>query len=183
MDEEQAIQRLKNGDIVGLEILVARYQLKAVRTAYLITSDPDLAEDIVQDTFIKIIRSINGFDTTRPFEPWFLRCVINASIKIMRRTAHQTPVNEETGEMELARLFEQSESVEAQIESREVQNQLWDAIQRLSTRQRAVIVQRYYLGMSETEMAQDANSAIGTIKWLLNAARKRLRSMLLRDIL
>ena len=61
MDEQQAIQRLKNGDISGLEFLVMRYQVKAVRTAYLITRDLGLAEDIVQDSFIQAFRAIHGF--------------------------------------------------------------------------------------------------------------------------
>ncbi|MBU4225438.1 MAG: hypothetical protein KKC71_06415 [Chloroflexi bacterium] len=69
MDESQAIQRLKRGDIGGLEFLVHRYQLKAVRTAYLITRDPQTAEDVVQDTFLQSYRSIARFDGTRPFEP------------------------------------------------------------------------------------------------------------------
>ena len=183
MDEAQAIQRLKKGELAGLEILVARYQLRAVRTAYLITGDPDLAEDIVQDAFIKVIRSIRGFDDARPFEPWFLRSVTNASLKTLQKSTRHVQVDEDIDENLLTRLVEQEESVEAQVESREVQNQLWDAMKTLSPRQRAVIVQRYYLGMSEAEMAQDANSAAGTIKWLLNAARERLRSLLLRKTL
>ncbi len=67
MDEQNAIQQLKNGDISGLEILVARYQVKAVRTAYLITFDHDLAQDIAQDAFVQVFRSIHAFDATRPF--------------------------------------------------------------------------------------------------------------------
>ena len=181
MDEQLAIQRLRNGDIGGLEILVARYQVKAVRTAYLITGDPDLAEDIVQDAFVRTFRSIRGFDATRPFEPWFLRSVVNASLKMMQKSARQVHVGEESDETVLAKLVAQVESIEAQVESREVQNELWDAMQRLSPRQRTVIVQRYYLGMSEAEMVQDTGSAAGTIKWLLNAARERLRYLLLRN--
>lgn len=181
MDEQQAIQRLKNGDIGGLEILVMRYQMKAVRTAYLITRDPDLAEDIVQDAFVKVCRSIRGFDATRPFEPWFLRSVVNASLKVMQKSTRQVQVDEESDETVLAKLAVQVESIEGQVESREVQNQLWDAMGKLSPRQRTVIVQRYYLEMSESEMAQDAGSAAGTIKWLLNAARERLRCLLLRN--
>ncbi len=50
MDDSQAIQRLKDGDIGGLEYLVVRYQAKAVRAAYLVTYDETLAEDVVQDT-------------------------------------------------------------------------------------------------------------------------------------
>ena len=54
-------------------------------------------------------------------------------------------------------------------------------MQKLSPRQRAVIVQRYFLGMSESEMAQESDAAAGTIKWLLNAARERMRGLLERS--
>jgi RNA polymerase sigma-70 factor (ECF subfamily) len=67
------------------------------------------------------------------------------------------------------------------VESIEVQNQIWDAMQKLSPRQRAVIVQRYFLEMSEKEMAVEAGSAVGTVKWMLNTARKRLRDLMERS--
>jgi RNA polymerase sigma-70 factor (ECF subfamily) len=167
VDEKQAIQQLKNGDISGLEFLVACYQVKAVRTAYLITRDPGLAEDIVQDSFLQAYRSIRGFDSARSFEPWFMRSVVNASVKAG-----------DDAEDLFSQLVEQAELVEAQVESIEVQNQIWDAMQKLSPRQRAVIVQRYFLDMSEKEMAEEAGSAVGTVKWMLNAARERLRGLL-----
>ena len=181
MDEQQAIQHLKSGDIGGLEFLVMRYQVKAVRTAYLITRDPGLAEDIVQDSFVRAFHSIRGFNETRPFEPWFLRSVINASIKMMQRSARQVQVREESDETVLAELAASVESAEKQVESIEIQNQIWDAMQKLSPRQRAVVVQRYFLEMSEKEMAEEAGSAVGTIKWMLNAARERLRGLLERS--
>lgn len=178
MDEKQAIQRLKDGDISGLEFLVACHQVKAVRTAYLITRDLGLAEDIVQDSFLQAFRSIRGFDATRPFEPWFLRSVVNASVKTMQRSARQVQVGDESDEDLLAELAQRVESVEVQVESIEVQKQIWDAMQKLSPRQRAVVVQRYFLEMSEKEMAEAAGSAVGTVKWMLNAARERLRGLL-----
>lgn len=178
VDEKQAIQRLKNGDISGLEFLVMRHQVKAVRTAYLITRDLGLAEDVVQDSFIQAFRAIRGFDATRPFEPWFLRSVANASVKIMQKSARQVQVGDEADEALLAELAQRVESVESQVESIEVQNQIWDAMQKLSPRQRAVVVQRYFLEMSEKEMAEEAGSAVGTVKWMLNAARERLRGLL-----
>jgi len=176
--EQDAIQRLKQGDSNGLEYLVARHQLKAVRTAYLITRDKGLAEDVVQECFIRSFRLIHNFDTTRPFEPWFMRSVVNASVKVMQRSARQVQVGDEADETIFAELIASAESVETQVESIEVQNRIWDAMQELSPRQRAVIVQRYFLEMTEKEMAEDAGSAAGTIKWLLNAARKRLRVLL-----
>jgi DNA-directed RNA polymerase specialized sigma24 family protein len=54
-------------------------------------------------------------------------------------------------------------------------------MQKLSPRQRAVIVQRYFLEMNEKEMAEASGSAVGTVKWMLNAARKRLRDLLERS--
>jgi RNA polymerase sigma-70 factor, ECF subfamily len=178
MDEKKAIQRLKDGEIGGLEFLVYRYQVKAVRTAYLITRDLGLAEDIVQDAFLHTYRAIRSFNTTLPFEPWFLRSVVNASVKLMQKTERQVQFGDETDESVLVELGKRFDSVESQTELAEIQDQIWDAMQKLSPRQRAVIVQRYYLEMSETEMAKESNTAAGTIKWLLNAARKRLRNLL-----
>lgn len=176
MDEQQAIQRLKNGDISGLEYLVMTYQVKALRAAFLITRDTALAEDVVHDAFIHVFHSIGSYDTTRPFEPWFMRSVVNASVKTVQKSARQIEVGEE--ETVLADLAQRVESVESQVESIEVQDQIWAALQKLSPRQRAVTVQKYFLAMSEAEMADQSDTAQGTIKWLLNAARERLRELL-----
>lgn len=178
MDEQQAIQRLKNGDISGLEHLVAHHQVKAVRAAFLITRDAGLAEDIVHDAFIHVYHAIGSFDAGRPFEPWFMRSVVNASVKMLQRSARQVEVGEEADEILLADLAGRVDSVESQVESLQVQDQIWAALQKLSPRQRAVIVQKYFLGMSEAEMAEQSDTAKGTIKWLLNAARERLRELL-----
>jgi RNA polymerase sigma-70 factor, ECF subfamily len=178
MDEQEAIRRLKEGEIGGLEFLVHCYQLKAVRTAYMITRDIGLAEDVVQDSFLQVYRSIRSFDAARPFEPWFLRSVINASVKLLQKTALQVQLGDEDGESALLELVTRFDSVESLVESSEVQVQIWNAMQKLSPRQRAVIVQRYYLEMSEAEMAAGSGTAPGTVKWLLNAARQRLRSLL-----
>lgn len=175
MDEQQAIRRLKNGDIGGLEFLVMRYQTKALRVAYLITGDQPTAEDIVQDCFIHIFRAIQHFDASRPFEPWFMRSVVNASVKRMhRRPEMQYAADDAAWEQ----LTGNTVSAETEVESSEAQQQIWEMMQRLSPRQRAVIVQRYFLGMSEKEMAAESGTTVGTIKWLLNAARERLRHLL-----
>jgi len=115
---------------------------------------------------------------TRPFEPWFMRSVVNASVKMMQRSARQVQVGDDADEWLLVELIASGESVETQVESIEVQDQIWEAMQKLSPRQRAVIVQRYFLEMNEKEMADESGAAVGTIKWLLNAARQRLRMLL-----
>jgi RNA polymerase sigma-70 factor, ECF subfamily len=178
MDEQQAIQTLKRGDIRGLEFLVTHYQVKAIRTAYLITRDPHLAQDVAQDVFLQVYRGIGGFDSKRPFEPWFMRSIVNAALKAAQKTAKQFPAGLDEEDAWLQNWLVDQEPVEAQIESAESEQKIWDAMRELSPRQRAVIVQRYFLDMSEKEMAAELETAPGTVKWLLNAARERLRSLL-----
>ena len=178
MDEQTAIGAMKKGDIAGLEVLVQRYQLKAVRTAYLITRDPHLAEDVAQEAFIQAFRAMRSFDTTRAFEPWFLRSVVNAALKAAYKVAKKTTIDSEEAQERFETLIGQADSAEQAWLSVEAKNEIRAALDQLSPRQRAAIVQRYYLGMSEKEMAEQLDAAPGTVKWLLNTARARLRSLL-----
>lgn len=178
MDDVQAVRCLKRGEIGGLEVLVARYQGKAVETAFLITQDGALAEDVVQDVFVRIYRRIRRFDENRSFKPYLMRSVVNAALDAVEKEAkwvHHT-MDEDTGELE--EMICQAASVEDQVEFAQLKQEILAALARLPARQRAAIVQRYYLEMSEKEMAEVLESTPGTIKWLLNAARARLRTLL-----
>ena len=176
MDDMQAIRRLKRGDLGGLEILMEQYQVRAARAAFLITRDEALAQDVVQETFIRISDRIRQFDESQPFEPYLIRSVIHAALNAVRGSGKFTSLDDEPGEVE--NLLDRVASVESQVESTQLQHQVLEALAKLSPRQRAVIVQRYYLQMSEREMALALDTAPGTVKWLLNAARERLRQLL-----
>lgn len=177
MDETQAaVQRLKRGDIGGLEILFARHQVRAARTAFLILQDEAAAQDLVQETFLRIYQRIRYFDETQPFEPYLLKSVVHAALNAARRTTKMVPLDSDLSEIES--LLDGSDPPEAQIEASQRSEQILSALNKLSPRQRAVIVQRYYLEMSEQEMSVSLQAAPGTIKWLLNAARTRLRALL-----
>ena len=176
MDDTRAIRRLKHGDIGGLEILMEQYQVKAARAAFLITHDESVAQDVVQEMFIRICERIHQFDESRPFEPYLLRSVIHASLNAVRGSGKFTSLDDESGEIE--NLLDRAASVESQVESTQLQHEILNALSKLSPRQRAVIVQRYYLEMSEQEMALALDAAPGTVKWLLNAARARLQTLL-----
>ncbi len=178
MPDKESIRRLKNGDIGGLETLIARYQLKAVRAAYFIVQDEPTAEDIVQDTFLHIYDCIRYFDESRPFEPYLMRSVINTAFNVARKCERSTTPGNDGSLDGLDRLLSRADSVENQIEFTEIKSQILEAIASLPARQRAAVVQRYYLEMSEQEMAAALGAAPGTVKWLLNAARNRLRALL-----
>jgi len=179
MNESDAISLLKHGDINGLEWLVLSYQTRAVRIAYLITRDIPLSEDIVQDAFVHAYQVIDQFDDRRPFAPWFMRSVVNSALKKARNQARQVPIDPKGNDRGLQILLEiKSKSPEDQAESSEFQRIIWDAMGKLTPRQRAAIVQRYFLEMSEKEMVRELGSPIGTVKWLLNSARSKLRALL-----
>ena len=176
-DEVQAVRCLKSGDIGGLELLIARYQGKALRTAFLVTQDESLAEDVVQDAFVHFFQRARGFDEARPFEPYFLRSVVNNALNALQReNKGNYPMGQETHALEA--LLDQAASVEEQVEFNALKQQILVALSGLAPRQRAVIVQRYYLQMTEKEMSAALDAPRGTVKWLLNVARERLRSLL-----
>jgi RNA polymerase sigma-70 factor, ECF subfamily len=176
MDDTQPIRRLKRGDLGGLEILMQRYQVKATRAAFLITQDEASAQDAVQETFIRIYQRIHQFDESHRFEPYLMRSVVNASLNMVRGSSRFTLLDDDSNQLE--DLFDRAASVESQVEFSQLQHEILNALSKLSPRQRAVIVQRYYLGMNEKEMALTLDAAPGTVKWLLNAARERLRYLL-----
>jgi RNA polymerase sigma-70 factor (ECF subfamily) len=176
MDDWQAIQRLKSGDIGGLEVLVSRYQAKALRVAFLITHDEGLAEDVVQEMFVRLYRRIGQFDSTRPFEPYLLRSVANAALNVARKEDRQVSLDSDPKQVE--QLLTQAASVESEVEYRQLKQEIIQALSRLEPRQRAVVVQRYYLEMSEKEMAAALDAPPGTVKWLLSAARAKLRDLI-----
>jgi RNA polymerase sigma-70 factor, ECF subfamily len=177
IEDLQAIRRLKRGDISGLECLIARYQGKALRTAFLITHNEPMAEDIVQDVFVRFYQRAKHFDETRPFEPYFMRSVINTALNLVEREQRgRSFADEDTSELE--ELLEQTASVEEQVEFNTLKWQIGESLAKLPPRQRAVIIQRYYLDMNEKEMSEALDAPPGTVKWLLNAARTRLRALL-----
>jgi RNA polymerase sigma-70 factor, ECF subfamily len=178
MDELQAVLRIKNGDLSGLEFLISRYQNKAVRTAYLVTRDEPMAEDVVQDAFIRFYERVQQFDENRLFEPYFMVSVTHAALNMVLKEKRILPLKEDVDEADLEVLMIRSLSVESEVEQTQLRNEMLVLLARLSPRQRAVVVQRYYLGMSEKEMSDASQSAPGTIKWMLNAARNRLRGLL-----
>jgi RNA polymerase sigma-70 factor, ECF subfamily len=180
MEEAEAVARLKQGDISGLEALVRRHQVQAVRTAFLITRDRALAEDIVQAAFVRGYERIEQFDTGRPFGPWFLRSVANDALKAASRSERWVSLEVSDGaEAVLADLLADPNPGPADlVEAADTRRAVWEALGILPPTQRAATVLRYYLGLSEAEVAEELACPPGTVKWRLHAARKRLRRLL-----
>ncbi|MGI8911698.1 MAG: RNA polymerase sigma factor [Rubrobacteraceae bacterium] len=176
MNERRAIERLKGGDVGGLEYLVRAHQIRAVRAAYLIVRDRALAEDVVQGAFVRAYEHIGSFDAERPFGPWFMKVVVNDAVKAAVRRERTASSSREVGDS-ILELPDPETGPQELAEAEEERRRVWAALEKLPPAQRAVVVQRYYLGMSESEMAGRGNSPPGTIKWRLHTARKRLSKL------
>ncbi len=176
-NEREAIARLKQGDIGGLETLVQLYQTPALHTAYIISRDHALAEDIVQAAFLRAYECIHQFDAARPFRPWFLRSVVNATLRACANRGQQVSLDASDDD-ELADLPSADPGLDELLIAAATDEAVWATMTQLSPAQRAVVVMRYYLDMNEAEMAQNLNCPPGTIKRRLYDARQRLRRLL-----
>jgi RNA polymerase sigma-70 factor, ECF subfamily len=189
MDEHQeriVMAKLKAGDINGLEALVTAYQQRALRTAYLVTQDQALAEDVTQSAFVRVFENSAQFDISRRFLPWFLRIVVNLAVQTSRkqsRTVSFDSASTREGVTFEDLLTDQFPNPETQLEQREMQATIQQMLTQLSPDQRAVIVLRYYVDLTEGSMSEVLAVPPGTIKSRLHAARRQLRSLMrLRSI-
>ena len=181
MNEREAISRFKAGDMSGLEVLVRLYQTRALRVAYLVTHDRHLSEDVVQSAFIRVFERRRQFDDSRPFGPWFFRIVANDAAKAQYRRQREVsssgrPGWQQAGQTE--ELIDSTPSVEELVEQSMMRERVWEAIEELSPEQRAALVLRYYMDMKQEEVAQELGRPLGTAKWLLHTARRRLKRLL-----
>ena len=176
MDERDAIERMKRGDIGGLEVLVRRYQAPALKVAFLTGGDRALAEDVVQAAFLRAYERIAQFDAGRPFGPWFLRSVVNDTLKVVTRRRHLSL--DAAPSTDGAPLVSHDPDLDDLLAAAETKEAVWAALEQLAPAQRAAVVARYYLDLSDTETARRLDCPPGTVRRRLSDARQRLRRLL-----
>lgn len=173
IDEADLIARARASDQHAIETLVRRYQDVAFRVACLITGDSDEAQDAAQTGFIKAFRSLDTFRDGAPFRPWLLRIVANEAKNRVRSTVRQAtaPLDE--------RIVAFDPSPEELAERNEQQRELLAAVRHLNEDDRQIIAYRYFLDLSEAEMAGLLDCPRGTVKSRLSRATSRLREQLI----
>lgn len=173
LDEDTLVAGAKDGDKNAYAELVRRYQQVAVRVAYLVSGSEADAEDIVQDAFVKAYATLGRFELGRPWGPWLLRIVRNEALNRRRRSGRQTrlalrmAIDPVSGDA--------APSPEAAVVAGEEQRRLLRAVESLPTKQRDVIVCRYFLELSEDETGRSLGIATGTVKSRAARALKAIR--------
>ena len=173
MQEQEAICQCQAGDLAALGVLFELHHQAVFRTAYGIVRNYDLAEDVTQEVFIELIKSIKRFDQTRPFRPWLHQIVVYRSLYRLKHHKVRDVTVEEIFELPSADLSPEEEAEQSELEAA-----VWNALGALAPKHRAVVVLRYYQGFSEAEMAVSLRCRRGTVKSRLHYALGRLRELL-----
>ncbi len=162
------IRRCQAGDEEAFAWLFENFKNLVFRTAYLTLGNPLDAEDILQEVFVQLYRSMGNYDPTRgAFSTWLYRITVNRCLNIRRRRDFITHPLEELPDS-IRREPILSESQHADVDS--VQH----ALGHLSIKLRVVIVLRYFWDLSNAEIAEILDLPLGTVKSRLNLALRAL---------
>ncbi|MEA5402289.1 MULTISPECIES: RNA polymerase sigma factor [Arcicella] len=179
-DSELVSRYIKNSDEKAFETLVRRYKSKVYTTIYLIVKDTFVAEDLMQDTFIKAVDVLRSgkYNDEGKFLPWVLRIAHNMAIDYFRRDKRYPNVVFEDGSSVFNTLDFAEDSYEDLQIREESHAHLRDLIKRLPDTQREVLVMRHYEDMSFQEIADatgvSINTALGRMRYALINLRKMM---------
>jgi RNA polymerase sigma-70 factor (ECF subfamily) len=173
LEDAELVEQARRGDTHAYDALVVRYQDLAFRTAWLITGDTAEAEDAAQDAFVKAYAALARFRVGAAFRPWLLRIVANEARN--RRVAVRRRATLSLRAAADVSVPAAGPSPEAAVLADEQRRVLIDALNLLREDDRMVIAYRYFLDLSEAEMAEVLGCARGTVKSRLARALARLR--------
>lgn len=177
--DSDLISRAAGGDPAAFQALVERHRSLVYRVAYQFAGNHHDAEDIAQEVFIKVYRSLDRFRQDSQLSSWLYRIVMNACIDHRRRhvPAGAAPFGEEA-EQKMLNTPEERPGPEDRAYGGELGQMLESEIGRLPKGQRIVFVMRHHQGMKLCEIAEALGLAEGTVKRQLHAAVHRLRQAL-----
>ena len=177
-NESELVSAYIQGNDAAFDTLVERYKSKIYTTIYLVVKDQYVAEDLMQDTFIKAIKTLrNGkYNEEGKFLPWILRIGHNLAIDYFRRAKRYPKVVFEDGSNVFNTLDFSENSIETKQIKKESHEHLRGLIKQLPDQQREVLIMRHYEDMSFQEIADatgvSINTALGRMRYALINLRK-----------
>lgn len=181
--DSELIAQYRNGSEPAFDLLVDRYQKKIYTTIVLIVKDQEIAEDLLQDVFVKVVNTINSdkYNEEGKFQPWVMRIAHNLAIDYFRKAKRYPTILMEDG----SNIFNSLKFSEETIEDRKVRDESIDLVKRLIEElpetQKEVLVMRYYVDMSFQEIADQTgvsiNTALGRMRYALIHLRKKMKQL------
>jgi RNA polymerase sigma factor (sigma-70 family) len=179
LSDNELVQEYLNGDFTSLEVLIRRYKNKVFTYILVNVKNHHLAEDIFQDTFIKVVRSLNtgSYTDNGKFISWVMRIAHNLIIDHYRREKNMSMVSKDNSAVDLFNSSKFSDqNVEELMINDQILNDVRDLIEELPEDQKQVVIMRHYLGLSFKEIADQTgvsiNTALGRMRYALINIRK-----------
>ncbi len=174
-EDAKRLQAVAQGDMHALEALFRKYQANVYQTALGVTRDPQVAEEVLQDTFYRLYRYADRLDGSLPLAPWLYRVSINLCYNRLKSLRAWTDSFHDLAE----RLFSPSStSPEHTAERNELQALVQAALETLDAKHRVVLILYYLHDYAVNEIAEITGVPEGTVKSRLFHARKLLRQHL-----
>jgi RNA polymerase sigma-70 factor (ECF subfamily) len=183
-EEILLIQRCQAGDRWAFEEIFSLYRDDVYRFSYLVVRDANLTQDVVQEAFFKVFRSIQKFQFRSSFKSWLYRVAVNEAITILRRRRVKEdlePMPDISRERTAVYTLREWQPEEAALESEEREILRW-AIGQLDPVHRSVVVLKYFHEFSDTEIGAVIGCPPGTVKSRLHRARELLRNTMARKM-
>ncbi len=182
-EDEQLIGRLVAGDVAALDALYDRYAGVVFALVLRIVADRPVAEELLQETFLRAWQRAGLFEGSRGRVPsWLLGIAHNLAIDELRRRRRRpqavTPRERERAERELAGLPDPGPAVAEEAWSRLRRAQIEAALGRLPPAQRRIIELAYFEGYSQSEIAARLGEPLGTVKTRMRLGMRKLRDLL-----
>ncbi|MBT8380141.1 MAG: RNA polymerase sigma factor [Ignavibacteria bacterium] len=180
MEEKELIEKAKKGDKKALSEIVKRYEQTIYNFSFKICRDKNKAEQIMQETFYSMVKSLHQFDHNSKLSTWLYRIVSNHCLMMARKLKSRTFVSFDDDD----NLFEEKFTADwsslpySNTENEELKSILDDAIQKLAPEYRMVFLLRDVEGLSTEEAAQVTNLSVPALKSRLHRARAFLRKEL-----
>ncbi|MCE2707311.1 MAG: RNA polymerase sigma factor [Bacteroidota bacterium] len=177
------ITQYRNGNEAAFDLLVDRYQSKVYTTIYLIVKDQDVAEDLLQDVFLKVVQTLHSdkYNEEGKFLPWVMRIAHNLAIDHFRKSKRYPTILLEDGSNVFNSLHFAEDSMEEKKVKEETLELVKKLIEELPEAQREVVILRHYLDLSFQEIADQTgvsiNTALGRMRYALHHIRKKMKQV------
>ena len=174
------VSQYLNGNEEAFRVLLERHKSKIFTTIYLIVKDRYVAEDLLQDTFIKAINTMKKgkYNEEGKFLPWISRIAHNLAVDAFRKNKRYPTIVMEDGNPVLNSLEFSESSVEDKQVMADTYNKIRELIKELPENQREVLIMRHYMQMSFKEIAENTdvsiNTALGRMRYALINLRKKM---------
>lgn len=179
LSDSELLSLYVNGDDEAFEELLYRHKNRVYTTIYLIVKDRYLAEDLMQEVFIKVIHivKLGQYNEEGKFLTWVLRMARNLSIDYFRKRKRCPAIIMEDGNSIFNTLKFSETPIEDEYIRHDTHNLLKRFIEELPNPQREVLVMRHYMKMSFQEIANTTNvcinTALGRMRYALISLRKK----------